>query len=237
MKKLGFFRRRFRRYIYNQSVDLKKRTFVLFSFLVLVALFAAVPCGIIMKEPISATISTIVGAVFFSFYVYFSIKYDKIEISRIVLSVILVFVFLPAMFFTNGGAAGGAPVWLLLGTVYIALILEGRIQAVMLVLNAIVITICWIAGYFFPDTVSEYSRGGNYFDALAGLIIVGAILYTLITFQIRLYRKDEEGKNLKRLFEQTATALVNAIDAKDEYTHGHSSRVAEYSRKLAEMCG
>ena len=35
----------------------------------------AVPCGIIMKEPISATISTIVGAVFFSFYVYFSIKY------------------------------------------------------------------------------------------------------------------------------------------------------------------
>lgn len=41
----------------------------------------------------------------------------------------------------------------------------------------------------------------------------------------------------KRLFEQTATALVNAIDAKDKYTHGHSSRVAEYSRKIAEALG
>ena len=39
------------------------------------------------------------------------------------------------------------------------------------------------------------------------------------------------------MFEQTATALVNAIDAKDKYTHGHSSRVAEYSRKIAELSG
>ena len=42
---------------------------------------------------------------------------------------------------------------------------------------------------------------------------------------------------MHRLFEQTATALVNAIDAKDKYTHGHSSRVAEYSRKIAEELG
>ena len=34
------------------------------------------------------------------------------------------------------------------------------------------------------------------------------------------------------LFEQTATALVNAIDAKDKYTHGHSARVAEYCIKI-----
>ena len=50
------------------------------------------------------------------------------------------------------------------------------------------------------------------------------------------YLKDQQ-KSTKRLFEQTATALVNAIDAKDKYTHGHSSRVAEYSRKIAIMCG
>ena len=36
------------------------------------------------------------------------------------------------------------------------------------------------------------------------------------------------------MFEQTATALVNAIDAKDEFSKGHSLRVAEYSKKIAE---
>ena len=48
-------------------------------------------------------------------------------------------------------------------------------------------------------------------------------------------RKEQE--RMHNLFEQTAMALVNAIDAKDKYTHGHSSRVADYSRKIAEMCG
>ena len=47
----------------------------------------------------------------------------------------------------------------------------------------------------------------------------------------------EEQKAMKRLFEQTATALVNAIDAKDAYTQGHSVRVAEYARKIAELVG
>lgn len=32
-------------------------------------------------------------------------------------------------------------------------------------------------------------------------------------------------------------ALAEAVDAKDEYTRGHSQRVAEYARELAQYCG
>ncbi|MBR5420669.1 MAG: HD-GYP domain-containing protein [Lachnospiraceae bacterium] len=138
------------------------------------------------------------------------------------------------MFFTNGGAEGGTPVWLLLGTLYISMILEGRFRVVMLVLNALVSLICWIFGYFNPEYIVRYTRGGNFFDSFAGLLIVSVIVYVLIAFRSNLLRKEEEFRNAKRLFEQTAVALVNAIDAKDEYTRGHSARVAEYSRKLAE---
>ena len=46
-----------------------------------------------------------------------------------------------------------------------------------------------------------------------------------------------EQQSMKRLFEQTAEALANAIDAKDKYTHGHSARVAGYSKMIAKMVG
>ncbi|MCR4787699.1 MAG: HD-GYP domain-containing protein [Lachnospiraceae bacterium] len=164
-------------------------------------------------------------------------KMDLIKKAKIILSIVVVFVFLPVMFFTNGGVLGGTPVWLLLGTIYIALILDGALKIVMLVFNGIVITACWIVGYLYPGGVEEYSRGGNYFDTWAALFIVGGVVYTLFSFQNALVKKDEERKNVHRLFEQTAVALVNAIDAKDKYTHGHSSRVAEYSKRIAEHSG
>jgi len=231
------FNDRLKEYIFDSSADIKDKSFVLFSITVLIALFLAIPCGLIMKEPPSATIATIIGTVLFTAYVAFSIKRKKIKQARIVISIVLVFVFLPAMFFTNGGVEGGTPIWLLLGTIYITMILSGRLKTVMIVLNAVVTIGFWMLGYFFPELVTEYGRGQNYFDSIAALFIVSWVVFCLITFQNTLLKKETEDQNIRKLFKQTATALVNAIDAKDKYTHGHSSRVAEYSRRIALESG
>ena len=75
------------------------------------------------------------------------------------------------------------------------------------------------------------------------LTLVAIIVIRSRDKRIENYRQDElsqlayQQKQAERLFEQTAAALVSAIDAKDIYTRGHSMRVAEYSRRIAEMMG
>lgn len=46
-----------------------------------------------------------------------------------------------------------------------------------------------------------------------------------------------EQKKTENLLFQTVIALSGAVDAKDKYTSGHSTRVAEYSRMLAKAMG
>lgn len=53
--------------------------------------------------------------------------------------------------------------------------------------------------------------------------------------EIDLYKTAERRERV--MFEQTAEALANAIDAKDKYTRGHSARVAVISRQIAEKAG
>ncbi len=50
-------------------------------------------------------------------------------------------------------------------------------------------------------------------------------------------RLDEKTREVEDLALQTILAIARAIDAKDEYTQGHSQRVATYSCALAEYMG
>ncbi len=47
----------------------------------------------------------------------------------------------------------------------------------------------------------------------------------------------EQNERLERMSMQIVKALSGAIDAKDTYTNGHTTRVAEYSREIARRAG
>lgn len=70
-------------------------------------------------------------------------------------------------------------------------------------------------------------------------VIVSILTFGLIFFFYYIGYKNEQiyGKKVEEMNIQIVTALAAAIDAKDNYTNGHSSRVAEYSKMIAAQCG
>ena len=84
-----------------------------------------------------------------------------------------------------------------------------------------------LLGIFLRKTLQAIPGVFNSIFTILMLVIVMA-------YQLKM---EKEQKRLEKMFDDTATTLVNAIDAKDIYTSGHSSRVAHYSKKLAQMNG
>ena len=63
-------------------------------------------------------------------------------------------------------------------------------------------------------------------------------LIELVTLQKQLYFEvEQKTRENKDLFVQVVGSLVAAIDTKDQYTKGHSSRVAKYSKMIAKRVG
>ena len=77
---------------------------------------------------------------------------------------------------------------------------------------------------------------GSVFSAIIIFIFIWAF-YVIIKNMIATNEAIKAKEEIKTLSVEVMEALAHTIDAKDEYTKGHSVRVAKYSRMLAEKLG
>lgn len=89
----------------------------------------------------------------------------------------------------------------------------------------------------------------NYGISLVNVTLAGSVIAFYILTIIdanKIYRKaneqkikflEDKHKHSREMLLQTSEALATAIDAKDNYTNGHSLRVARYSEMIAKRIG
>ncbi len=142
-----------------------------------------------------------------------------------------------------------------------------RVCEVLFVIGTVLIIVSQFTGLYYTfDAQNNYQRAPGYIlcyvipfliillqesvliqyrknlnKNLVAAITLSIALPSLMSIVQILNREIESFKEAQHkeriMFEQTAEALANAIDAKDRYTRGHSARVAMYSRLIAEKAG
>lgn len=70
---------------------------------------------------------------------------------------------------------------------------------------------------------------------VATFCVVGMLLYAVIC--TRNIRELYQSERIQKMTLHTIRTLANAIDAKDPYTRGHSTRVSQYAVMIAEALG
>lgn len=77
-----------------------------------------------------------------------------------------------------------------------------------------------------------------WFKVLATIIAVALlVLIAMVIFHIKTQQLLKQRERDKRIFKEVVSALARIIDAKDQYTRGHSFRVAKYSQAIARGMG
>ena len=75
--------------------------------------------------------------------------------------------------------------------------------------------------------------------AILSLVLVGGIVYLVMRRRTakKLAEAEAKRKLEEEFTERTILTISNTIDAKDEYTNGHSRRVAQYALEIGKMEG
>jgi putative nucleotidyltransferase with HDIG domain len=89
----------------------------------------------------------------------------------------------------------------------------------------------WLTATYFAFGASGIVLSGLY--QVVGVLSLPLLFVPFLVARTAFHSYDE----VSEAYDKTVRAFVQAIDAKDSYTRGHSERVADYSKLIAERMG
>lgn len=190
MKTIKDLRKRFYDYLYDSSVYIKDRTFVLYTIAEAFALFVATVVGFFMGDPVIGLVSLFAAVLLAAVFMFILVRKNKIGVAKVVLTIMLVVILRPIAFFSRGGINNGTMIIMLLGSYYLVLVLDGVFRVVMVLLDTSILVACGILAYKKPILMSSFSRENNYINSYVQYIIAIIVLTVLITFWTKILQKE-----------------------------------------------
>ena len=188
----------------DRTRDVHERLFVLIAFIALGAIFLALVLGIILGESLTDLLAMGAGFVIFMTITEISYKKNRIALGANILAALVIYIMMPVTLFTGGGVDGGAPLWFVFSSVFIAMVIKGKLKWFYLVSGCALEIGCCVIAYIYPDLVARHDELMKYEDIIMSLVMVTALVVCLISFEMRFFseeksREEEQRKEIEEL--------------------------------------
>ena len=184
--------KRGRTYLKESDADINERTFALLSTIGLFGLLLAILGGFITGEAFWSMVLATSCFVVFVMLIIFAFKYKKVRIVSAIVAFVLSVIFIPLNFFTSGAIHGGATTWNIFVTVYISMMLRGKIRVVFLVIETVSVCATYYVYYLFPELATNRGAYTEFADSIVSFFLVSFIIVFMITFQSGLLRNENK---------------------------------------------
>lgn len=178
--------------VWDHTLELQERLFRLFVLIGLSGLAAGIVVSAVSGKNRFNVIALCIAFLVLSGIAWLAIHYHKIHRGAVIIAAIIIYFLMPFNFVTAGGLYGGAPIWFLLGMVYVCLVVEGKIKYIFLASGFVISVACYYTAYRYPAFISQHTLAMVYADSLMALIVVAGLTCSMILFQNAIYRSENE---------------------------------------------
>ncbi len=196
--------KRTKRFLTNQETPLYERCFVVSSLLATVILMIIFIWDVCIGEIFLKLFTLGSTIVLMILTIGLCLRFKKVALGGVLLSLGVIFAVLPIEFFTGGGVYGCTPIWFAYAFLFVTVNVKGKIRFVLVGLLAAVAIACYVLAYKFPSLVTRHTVGIAYLDSIASLIGVGVMLWLTVAFLMRIYnyerlRAEEQAKEINEM--------------------------------------
>lgn len=143
---------------------------------------------------------------------FITVKYNKARLASWLLVLTSNILLFPLIFILSGGLGSGAPVWFVLGLVYIFVLFRGTEFYIALLLSLASFLASYAAAYRYPQLLPEApDRFYGFVDAFVTLVIVSCFVGLLLRMQFLTYDKE------RRLAERQREEIEQIARSKDTF--------------------
>lgn len=191
--------------------------------------FAGIVCliiSVIIDLFAIANLLIILVILIVSLGIYFSVVKKKTT-TALIITCLVDLVFFPVMYFTSGGMISGMTIWFIVSLIIFWLILKKPYCFIMYIVNAAILTSCFVIELNFPELVRPIeTKTAIAIDIIQCMLVVSALIGVIFKYQTTIYEKQKENLRQQTIeLRETMLALERANEAKNSFLANMSHEI------------